>query len=380
MIDNKITDYKIAFIGWNPFQFIQIRDLASALPGSVFVIEKKKNNNIEAFSEEILNNTDVPILIWEQSDLIKLDDIFDIIVAQTVFTHIHMFKKAKLVMLQYGYAKEPHNYGSWRALADLCLTFGDYSADKISHFSPVEAIGNPRYDLWNKEEFHSSVKEKYAGSLNKSIKTILYMPTWGDLSSVDLYMNSILSLSSKYNLLIKVHHNTDILEKNRVTMKNSKQIHFFGANTDALDLLSLADIVISDYSGAIFDAIYCDKPVILCDIPVKHLLELEKIDEHSLEFSNRDDLGYRINNPEQLESAINTIEVTYDEIISKKQIIKNKLFQRGNYSIQRGVDALNGLMEGIYIRTQMQHYIHETVKEHHTTKRLYNILKKKVQK
>ncbi len=206
------------------------------------------------------------------------------------------------------------------------------------------------------------------------------MPTWGDLSSVDLYMNSILSLSSKYNLLIKVHHNTDILEKNRVTMKNSKQIHFFGANTDALDLLSLADIVISDYSGAIFDAIYCDKPVILCDIPVKHLLELEKIDEHSLEFSNRDDLGYRINNPEQLESAINTIEVTYDEIISKKQIIKNKLFQRGNYSIQRGVDALNGLMEGIYIRTQMQHYIHETVKEHHTTKRLYNILKKKVQK
>ncbi len=42
MIDNKITDYKIAFIGWNPFQFIQIRDLASALPGSVFVIEKKK--------------------------------------------------------------------------------------------------------------------------------------------------------------------------------------------------------------------------------------------------------------------------------------------------------------------------------------------------
>lgn len=32
----------VGFVGWNPFQFLHVKELAKAIPGSVFIIEKGK--------------------------------------------------------------------------------------------------------------------------------------------------------------------------------------------------------------------------------------------------------------------------------------------------------------------------------------------------
>jgi len=377
---NNSESYSIAFVGWNPFQFIQIKQLAASMPGSVFVIEKKKNNNVDEFSEEILNNNEVPILIWEQKDMIKLDGVFDIVVAQTMFMHLHMFQKSKIVMLQYGYAKEVHNFGTWRAFADLTLTYGEYATKKISHFCPTVAVGNPRYDLWHEIYFHEKANKKYEKLLNKDKKTLLYMPTWGELSSVDIFLDAILELSDRYNVLLKLHHNTDILEKNRVDIKKDDNIHYFGATDDALDLLSISDIVISDYSGAIFDAIYCDKPVILLDLPEKQLESIDKIDEHSLEISSRNELGYRVNASMNLSDALEYVEKNSNTILEKQNEIKEKLFLSENNSVERAIKEIDALIEGKHITSQIQSYIKESVRELYVTKRSLAILKKKMKK
>ena len=371
----KENNYKIAFVGWNPFQFIQVRDLASAMPNAVFVIEKRANR-IDEFSEDILYNQDVPILIWERKNMIKLDDIFDIIICQTEFMHIHMFQKAKIVMLQYGYAKETHNFGVWRALGDLTLTFGDYSSKKISHITPTAVVGNPRYDVWHKDSFHKSAEKKYIDILDKNKSTILYMPTWGELSSVDIYFDAILELSSKYNVLIKLHHNTDILEKTRVD-KGNESVHYFGATDDALDLLSISDIVITDYSGAIFDAIYCDKPVVLLDLTSEKLNEIDKIDNYSLEVSERDTLGYRVNTPHDISDVLIKIEDNPKDMLEKQSIIKKRLFKPGSHSIESTKEAISIFMEGGFPLSQMQSYIKTHVHQFYTNKRALNIMKKK---
>jgi len=371
--------YSIAFVGWNPFQFIQIKQLAKAIPGSVFLLEKR-GEHVEEFSDDILNNSDIPILIWEKQDMIKLDGMFDIIVAQTLFTHIHMFEKTKIVMLQYGYAKEAHNYGSWRALADLTLTFGKYATEKIETFCPVATVGNPRYDEWHQSSFHNKMNQQYTHLLDKNKKTILYMPTWGDLSSVDIYFNAILNLSKMYNVLVKLHHNTAILEKNRVKIKNTNNIHFFGATDDALGLLSISDIVISDYSGAIFDAIYCKKPLLLLDLPDEHLEEVKKVDKYSIEIADRDMLGYRIDSPSEVLNAVSYLESNYNEVIINQEGIRNKLFVSTTNATQNAIDAMNQLMDGNYIPSQMQSYIQETIYEFYTNKRSLAILRKKMKK
>ncbi len=370
-----MSNYKIAFIGWNPFQFIHIKLLASKLPGSVFILEKRREH-LDDFTEEILTNQEVPVVVWESGKIKELDGVFDVIICQTMFLHLPLFEKTKIVMLQYGYAKEPHNYGTWRALADLCLVYGSYTERKISTYSPSKAVGNPRLQLWHDKGFHVSAINKYKNILENNILTILYMPTWGELSSIDQYIDSVLSLSQNYNVLIKLHHNTDLLEKDRLEKIETSRIHFFGANDDALELLSMSDIVISDYSGAIFDAIYCRKPVLLLDKAEQEILGEDKIDTYSLEFNRRDDLGYRVDKPSDLIEGIEYIKTNYDNIISDKEVIKSELYEFSENSVEKCIEAIYNLMSGEIARTQMQSYIHDSVKELYQLKRQYNILKK----
>jgi len=356
-----IKKYKIAFIGWNPFQFIHIKDFAKAIPNSVFILEKRKDN-LKYFSKDILNNSEVPILVLNPKEIKNLDGKYDIIIAQTVFNYSHKFNLTKLVMLQYSYAKEPHQYGTWRALSDLTLVYGEYAAKKISYFTPVEPIGNPRFDIWHQSSFHENARKKYEKMLNKDKKTLLYMPTWGSLSSLDLFLERIAALSDKYNVLIKVHHNTDLKEKSRIKNINLDKVNLLGASDDSLMLLSLADIVITDYSGAIFDAIYCKKPLILLDLDNKILSKEEKLDTYSLELKNRDNLGERVSEPSKLLQLIQKVENNYKNEISKLDSLRSTLFISDRKAIERGVEALSKLMNGEYKKTQLQKYLSSTIK------------------
>lgn len=370
-----MNKYKIAFIGWNPFQFIHIKLLASKIPGSVFILEKRRDH-LNDFTKEILTNQEVPVVVWESGKIKELDGVFDVIVCQTMFLHLPLFEKTKIVMLQYGYAKEPHNYGTWRALADLCLVYGSYPEKKLSTYAPSKAVGNPRLQLWYDEDFHLIAKNKYIHSIDDGLLTVLYMPTWGELSSIDEYIGAVLGLSERYNVLIKLHHNTDLLEDGRLEKIETDRIHFFGANDDALELLSISDIVISDYSGAIFDAIHCEKPVVLLDKNENEILEEAKIDTHSLEFNRRDELGYRVARPSDLIDGIKHIEENYDYIVGEKKAIKSELYEYSENSVEKCIEAINSLISGDIVRTQMQSYIHDSVKELYQLKRQYNILKK----
>ena len=370
-----MNEYKIAFIGWNPFQFIHIKLLASKIPGSVFILEKRRDH-LNDFTKEILTNQEVPVVVWETGKIKELDGVFDVIVCQTMFLHLPLFEKTKVVMLQYGYAKEPHNYGTWRALADLCLVYGSYPEKKLSTYAPSKAVGNPRLQLWYDEDFHLIAKNKYIHSIDDGLLTVLYMPTWGELSSVDEYIGAVLGLSERYNVLVKLHHNTDLLEDGRLEKIETDRIHFFGANDDALELLSISDVVISDYSGAIFDAIHCEKPVVLLDKNENEILEEAKIDTHSLEFNRRDELGYRVARPSDLIDGIKYIEENYDYIVGEKKAIKSELYEYSENSVEKCIEAINSLISGDIVRTQMQSYIHDSVKELYQLKRQYNILKK----
>lgn len=370
-----MNKYKVAFIGWNPFQFIHIKLLASKIPGSVFILEKRRDH-LNDFTKEILTNQEVPVVVWETGKIKELDGVFDVIVCQTMFLHLPLFEKTKIVMLQYGYAKEPHNYGTWRALADLCLVYGSYPEKKLSTYAPSKAVGNPRLQLWYDEDFHLIAKNKYIHSIDDGLLTVLYMPTWGELSSIDEYIGAVLGLSERYNVLIKLHHNTDLLEDGRLEKIETDRIHFFGANDDALELLSISNIVISDYSGAIFDAIHCEKPVVLLDKNEDEILEEAKIDPHSLEFNRRDELGYRVARPSDLIDVIKHIEENYDYIVGEKKAIKSELYEYSENSVEKCIEAISSLISGDIVRTQMQSYIHDSVKELYQLKRQYNILKK----
>src|SRR5690606_2106752 len=69
------------------------------------------------------------------------------------------------------------------------------------------------------------------------------------------------------------------------------------------------DLVISDMSGAIFDAIYCRKPIILIGDERADFSAHKKADDSALEVSQRDRIGPYVTDADDLERAV------YDQLV-----------------------------------------------------------------
>ncbi|WP_341535965.1 CDP-glycerol glycerophosphotransferase family protein [Actinobacillus equuli] len=358
---------KIAFIAWNSFQVLHFKPLLQALPSALLIIEKRRRS--VPICKDILRDINNNIAYISHTDIhAKIDGNFDVLVAQTSFEQLYLFRHTKIALLQYGYAKEPHNYGTWRAFADLNLVYGNYAYQRISYFSPTEITGCPRYDLWNQPLFHQKAQENYAKLLDIQKKTILYAPSWGELSSFSLYITEIAKLAESYNVLVKLHHNTLLLaNKHQNYEKLYPNLHFFYESEDLLSLISIADIVISDFSGAIFDAIFGKKPVVLLTIP---LMNQQKLDEFSLEVAHRSKLGYEVTDPSQLEISV-TQALTEQKLVD--EALYQELFVHNKNATQQAINALQQLADGKYALSQQQLYVRHTEK-------LLNIEKIKQQK
>ncbi|ACE62294.1 CDP-glycerol glycerophosphotransferase family protein [Actinobacillus pleuropneumoniae] len=358
---------KIAFIAWNSFQVLHFKPLLQALPCALLIIEKRRRS--VPICKDILRDINNNIAYIRHTDIYaKIDGNFDVLVAQTTFEQLYLFHRTKIALLQYGYAKEPYNYGTWRAFADLNLVYGNYAYERISYFSPTKITGCPRYDLWYQPLFHQKAKENYARVLDTSKKTIVYAPSWGELSSFKLYIEEITKLSLFYNVLVKLHHNTLLLaNKHQNYEKLYPNLHFFYEGEDLLSLISVADIVISDFSGAIFDAIFCKKTVVLLSIS---LVNQPKLDKFSLEIAYRSKLGYEVFSPDQ-------VAITVARALTEPKLVDETLYQQlfmhNKDATQQVINALQQLAEGKYTLSQQQLYVRQTEK-------LLNIEKIKQQK
>lgn len=348
----------VAFIGWNPFQFRHIEPVAKLLPQCFFVVEERKNNNIEAFQEDFFKKKGINIITWPSSKLSLLDGVFDVLVCQVVFPGIEKIKKSKIVFVQYGYAKDPHNYGIWRGFGELNCTYGPYATKKVQNFSRVVETGNPEIVKWNDSLFIESSKSKFACKLDSKKRTLLYAPTWGDLSSVELYLNDLIHRAGRdFNIILKLHHNTDLIEKSRQYIKSFKNIYLAGANDDIWELLAVSDALISDYSGAIFDGVYAEKPIVLLNIP--DAISSKKEDMDCLEFKHRDEIGIQVNNPEQLDD-INSL-IIEGKRIRDKYNLKSKLYSQSSQpdieikkSIELVLSGVSSLPEHRYLKSYLQ--------------------------
>lgn len=352
------SKYRIAFTGWNPFQLHYVKDIIRIIPESCYLLGRR-NKLIHKLPSTGLSDPDVPILFCDYNELDKYDGMFDVLVCQTPIPKIWNFLKTKIAFLQYGYAKEAHNYGAWRSLADLNMVFGPYAEDKIKYFSPVTITGSPLYDLWSKAKWRQSVIEKYTDLISPVKKTILYAPTWGKLSTISNYWQAINSLSNNYNVIVKLHHNTDLLDTSRKNIISKDGIQIFGSDQCILELMAISDVVISDYSGAIFDALFCQKKIILLN---KQAIEFtdKKVDEFSLEIRQRSKIGLQVNTPDQLPDIIYK---TLQSPLHVDQYLYQQLFAEHPGALERIKDSLYNLINGQYRLNQQQLYVRQAMQK-----------------
>lgn len=121
----------------------------------------------------------------------------------------------------------------------------------------MEVMPLPRVDLITQEKYQKIIKEKiykvYPQLIGK--ETILYAPTFRKERNMEQAIKNLLNSVdySKYNLVVKLHpleHNNFQLEK-----------VVFDDKFSSIDMLTVADYVITDYSAFIFEAAIAGKPI-----------------------------------------------------------------------------------------------------------------------
>lgn len=143
----------------------------------------------------------------------------------------------------------------------------EYSKTFMIDKNKINALGTPRTDLFfNKEKLKELKKEfssKYPQTKNKKI--ILYAPTFRgngkktayfDYSIID-FNKLILELKQEYIIFFKPHPFI-----NNIKIINNENIINIDKSADINEILPYIDILITDYSSIIFDALLLNKKTI----------------------------------------------------------------------------------------------------------------------
>jgi len=361
------------FICWNPFQVFHMYSICKNIDGGILLLLKKKNIEFDRlFSEEFLENLSVPYIIISRKDIVQLDGNIDALVCPNPFPGIEGIKKTFIIWMQYSMAKELYQYNDWNYLFDLRLVYGEYTAERVAKYGCVKKVGNPRYDSWFAKLLDIEKLKKFKENLNPNKKTILYLPTWGEFSSIKVFGRKIAELKNEYNLLLKIHHKSDCNELNIIQGNLEKFGNKFFSGDDIQYLLSSADLVLSDYSGAIFDAIYLNKPVMLLQKDPSSLVG-EKFDFESIEYAERENIGPVVTDPNNLKEKVEEYLKDLDSFRYKNLELKKRTF---SYEGNSGYIAAKAIEE--FIDKPLRNRLDILIRDEAKKERKKSIYKKKL--
>lgn len=188
----------------------------------------------------------------------KIDKKYDILFQPYLIPQFKDLNHVYTIKYMYGLTTKPEFSLSLETnyIFDAFLCYGKYDSECLKNYGITFQIGNIKY--LNFKENEKKHKKKL---------TILYLPTYGAYSSIKLVSPELNKLRDTYNILIKPHHGTEYLEnelesKHRDILKSNFN-NILSSKHSLIDLLNKCDVVITDQSGAVFDAICVKKPVIM---------------------------------------------------------------------------------------------------------------------
>lgn len=156
---------------------------------------------------------------------------------------------------------------------DAILLSGSYQCEQIRELERIRnlpekelaIVGIPFMDVMRK-------KVQLNKQQKNEIPHILMAPSWGPSSLLNKYGEKIIDalIDTGYNLTIRPHPQSYSSEKELIERLIKKypdgEVVSWNSDRDNFDILNSSDILISDFSGVIFDyALIFDKPIIYTD-------------------------------------------------------------------------------------------------------------------
>ena len=206
---------------------------------------------------------------YAKLNLIKADTVL----MTTPGLDVYQLKRSKGVKKYVHLVHMPSDTATYRVFGldyfDAVLLSGEYQKRDIRYLEKLRglpekelvAVGCPYIDILKQKHERDSAKEHPF--------TVLVSPSWGPSSLLSKFGTKLLDplAGSDFNVIVRPHPQSLIVEKDMIeSLKKryqDKKNFTFDTAPDNYPSLSTADIMISDFSGIIFDyTLIFDKPVI----------------------------------------------------------------------------------------------------------------------
>lgn len=183
-------------------------------------------------------------------------------------------------------------------LTDICLAGSKFGVETLYRHSfgyegKVTEFGCPRNDILINRDTKRERIIRNRLNIPDDYKVLLYAPTFRDnnkhnqQANVDLddVLNRLCKTGNKWMCLVRAHVAADGISYS----SKSDRIVNVSEYPDMADLLSITDMLLTDYSSCATDFILTGKPVILC------LFDMDDYQNNSRAFKvNPEDLGFYI--------------------------------------------------------------------------------------
>lgn len=265
----------------------------------------------------------------------------DIVLATTPGLDVYQWKRSKFVKL---YIHIPHS------VSDLC----GYRMFGLDHYDVVLGTGlNQLPSLRKIEKLRPAIKEKefsvvgctYLDSMKNRLesfskdephqkKVVLVAPSWGKSSILSKFGDKFLEALSNtgYEIIIRPHPQSIVSEQNILRPLQEKYSDFeWNYDNDNFDVLKRADIMITDFSGVMFDyALVFDKPFIYADTKFdKSPYDIDWLEESLWELQILPKIGVQLKEeqfPQIKEIIASTIENT--DLQSARNEVRDMAWQK----------------------------------------------------
>ena len=201
---------------------------------------------------------------------------------------------------------------------DAVLVSGPYQNRQIRQIE--EKHGTPPKEVVNVGcTYMDMLCARERPKVESSQKTILVSPTWGDSGMLSRFGEKIIDalLSTGYDIVIRPHPQSytaekDVLGKLMSKYSGCKSISW-NRDDDNFEILNKADLMISDFSGVIFDfAFVFKKPFVYVDTSFDPApFDAAWVDDELWTIKALPKIGYKLN-----ESDFSNIKSVIDQVIN----------------------------------------------------------------
>lgn len=204
---------------------------------------------------------------------------------------------------------------------DAVLTTGEYQNEEIRELEQIRNLPAKEVVVTG-IPYMDELKRKLDQSekLTDHVRTVLLAPSWGPSGILTLFGEKLIDalIATGYNIVIRPHPQSFTSEKemiNRLMTKYPESDNLsWNRDSDNFEALRHSDILISDFSGVIFDyAFIFDKPIIIADYDFDFApYDCSWLDNKTWTFDTLEKIGRKLN-PDEFDKMKEIIDACIDD-------------------------------------------------------------------